>query len=159
MEVSTLSRQGNLFIPYLCHYSSAFAFSTILYPLWYRITLRLSLSAMLAGHHVGLTTFRTSNTSWEGSAFSPVIVCQRTCTKQTGNRSRAILARARYCKLPLAHSASRRLSAVHIMLTIQLSLAPHSGATPEITPKPLTGIGIPRKVATLSERLAPHRYQ
>jgi len=24
---------------------------------------------------------------------------------------------------------------------------------------PLTGYGVPRKVATLSERLAPHRYQ
>jgi hypothetical protein len=33
VEVSTLSRQGNHFIPYLNHYSTAFAFSTILYPL------------------------------------------------------------------------------------------------------------------------------
>ena len=31
MEVSTLSRQGNLFIPYPLHYRRAFAFSIILY--------------------------------------------------------------------------------------------------------------------------------
>jgi len=105
MEVSTLSRQGNRFIPYLHHYSTAFAFSTILYPLQYRMALRPSLSVKLTGHHIGLTTFRTSNKSWEGSAFSPVIVCQRICTKQTNNRSRAILARARCCKLRLALQA------------------------------------------------------
>ena len=31
MEVCTLSRQGNHFIPYPCHYSKAFAFSILLY--------------------------------------------------------------------------------------------------------------------------------
>jgi len=31
MEVSTLSRQGNRFIPYPHHYNEAFAFSIILY--------------------------------------------------------------------------------------------------------------------------------
>ena len=46
-----------------------------------------------------------------------------------------------------------------LALTIQPSLAPHPGATPEITPEPLTGFDVPRKVATLSERLVPHRCQ
>gem|GEM_PF-6209762 len=36
MEVSTLSGQGDLFIPYPRHYSKAFAFSTILYLLGYK---------------------------------------------------------------------------------------------------------------------------
>jgi len=31
MEVSTLSRQGDRFIPYPHHYSEAFAFSILLY--------------------------------------------------------------------------------------------------------------------------------
>lgn len=34
VEVCTLSRRGDLFIPYPGHYNTAFAFSTILYPLW-----------------------------------------------------------------------------------------------------------------------------
>lgn len=34
MEVSTLSRQGNRFIPYLLHYREAFAFSILLYLPW-----------------------------------------------------------------------------------------------------------------------------
>lgn len=46
-----------------------------------------------------------------------------------------------------------------LALTIQPSLAPHSGATPEITPEPLTGHDVPHRVATLSERSVPHRYQ
>ena len=61
MEVCTLSRQGNRFIPYPPHYRMAFAFSIILYPLQQQITLRLSLSARLARRRVGLTTFRASN--------------------------------------------------------------------------------------------------
>jgi hypothetical protein len=143
VEVCTLSRRGNHFIPYLHHYSTAFAFSTFLYPLWYRMTLRSPLSTELARHHIGLTTFHTSNKSWEGSAYPPVIVSQRICTKQTNNRSHAILARARYYKLPLALNASRLLTAVHITLTIQLSLVPHPGATPEITPNPSRGLIYP----------------
>ena len=46
-----------------------------------------------------------------------------------------------------------------LALTIQPSLAPHPDATSEITPEPLAGYGVPLKVATLSERLAPHRCQ
>lgn len=40
MEVSTLSRWGNRFIPYPRHYNEAFAFSILLYPLRLRLILR-----------------------------------------------------------------------------------------------------------------------
>jgi len=61
MEVCTLSRRGDRFIPYPHHYSEAFASSIILYPLQHQIILRFSLSARLAGRCVGFTTFHTSN--------------------------------------------------------------------------------------------------
>jgi len=89
MEVCTLSRQGNRFNPYLHHYNAAFAFSIILYPLQQQVILRLPLSARQARRRNGLTTFRTSNKSWEGSAISPVILRQRVRTKQANNRSHA----------------------------------------------------------------------
>jgi len=61
MEVCTLSRRGNRFIPYPPHYRAAFAFSIILYPLGHQMILRSSLFALLAERPVGLTSFRTSN--------------------------------------------------------------------------------------------------
>lgn len=46
MEVCTLSRRGDRFIPYLRHYSRAFAFSIILYPLRHQLVLRPPLSGL-----------------------------------------------------------------------------------------------------------------
>jgi hypothetical protein len=143
MEVCTLSRRGNRFIPYPRHYSEAFAFSIILCPLRHQKPLRAALSARLAGRRVGFTAFRTSNKGWEGSAISPVITCQRIRTKQADNRSHAILARARYCKLPLALSSLTTFISGSLTLTIQPSLAPHPGATPEITPDPSRDMAYP----------------
>ena len=102
VEVSTLSRQGDLCIPYPTDYGPAFAFSTILYPLQLRTTLRSSLSAVQARRHIGLTLFRAKSTNQKGPAFSPVIVCQRIRTKQADIRSLAVLARAQSCKSRLA---------------------------------------------------------
>jgi len=102
VEVSTLSRQGDLCIPYPTDYRPAFAFSTILYPLQLRTTLRSSLSAGQARRHIGLTLFRAKSTNQKGPAFSPVIVCQRIRTKQADIRSLAVLARAQSCKSRLA---------------------------------------------------------
>ena len=144
VEVCTLSRRGNLFILYPHHYSTAFAFSTILYPLWFQITLRFSLSTVLARHHIGLTTFRINNKSWEGSAFSPETLCQRTRTKQASNRSRAILAGARYSKSSLARSSLTTFNSSSLMLTLQPSLAPHPDTTSEITPCPSREMTRPR---------------
>ena len=53
---------------------------------------------------LGLPRSAQVTTSWEGSVFSPVMLCQRICTKQANNRSHAILARARYYKSRLALS-------------------------------------------------------
>jgi hypothetical protein len=96
--------------------------------------------------------------SWEGSVISPVTTCQRVRTKQANNRSHA------FWQSPIKQVAFGSYSFTtfingSLALTNQLSLAPHSDATAEITPRPLTGYGVPRKVATLSERLGPHRYQ
>ena len=103
MEVSTLSRQGDLYIPYTIDYRSAFAFSTILCPLWHRTPSQASLSAALARRHIGFTLFRAESTDCEGPASSPVMPYQRIRTKQADNRSHAILAGARYDKSRLAH--------------------------------------------------------
>jgi len=73
VEVSTLSGRGNRCIPYPDHYSPAFAFSTILYPLRHRPALRPGLSRVATRRHVGLTLFRTRSRSQEGSAFLPVV--------------------------------------------------------------------------------------
>jgi len=89
MEVCTLSRRGDHLIPYPPHYRMAFASSIILYPLQHQLTLRSALSAKLARRRNGLTTFRISNKSWEGSAISPVILRQRVRTKQANIRSHA----------------------------------------------------------------------
>jgi len=158
MEVCTLSRQGNRFIPYPPHYRTAFAFSIILYPLRQQITLRSPLSAILAGRRVGLTTFHTSNRVGKVPSFrrwSHVSVFAP--SKRTTDHMP--FGRARWNKLLLAQSSFTTFINGSLALTNQLSLAPHSDATAEITPRPLTGYGVPRKVATLSERLAPHRYQ
>ncbi len=124
-----------------------------------QITLRPFLSSLQAGHHIGLTTFRTSNADWEGSTYSPVIVCQRTCTKQASNRSRAILARARYCKLRLALLCFTTFISGSLYVNHPTQPSASSGCNSRNHTKPLAGLDIPRKVATLSERLAPHRYQ
>jgi hypothetical protein len=47
VEVCTLSGRGNRFIPYPHHYSRAFAFSTILYPLEHESLLQETLSQVL----------------------------------------------------------------------------------------------------------------
>ena len=105
VEVSTLSRRGDLCIPYPTSYRPAFAFSTILYPLRLRMASRSPLSAELARHHMGLTLFRAKSTDQKGPAFSPVIVCQRIRSKQADIRSHAVLARARCCKSRLTLKA------------------------------------------------------
>ena len=105
VEVSTLSRRGDRCIPCPTRYRPAFAFSTILYPLQLRTTLRSSLSAGQARRCIGLTLFRAKSTNQKGPAFSPVIVGQRIRTKQADIRSHAILAWARYDKSRLALQA------------------------------------------------------
>lgn len=42
LEVCSLSRRVNL-VPYPCHYSKTFAFSSLLYPLVHRFALRLTV--------------------------------------------------------------------------------------------------------------------
>jgi hypothetical protein len=158
VEVSALSRRGDLCIPYPTRYRPAFAFSTILYPLWLRTALRPSWSAKQARHHMGLTLFRAESTDCEGSAFSPVIVCQRIRTKQADIRSHAILARARYDKSRLAPSSLTTFNSGSLTLTLQSSLAPRSDATSERMPIPSRGRHTPLGEATLSVRLARHRY-
>lgn len=69
MEVCTLSRRGDRFIPYPDHYSPAFAFSIILCPLQHQKALRPSLSAKLARRCVGFSTFRISNRSGKVPQF------------------------------------------------------------------------------------------
>src|SRR5215813_14261083 len=124
VEVSTLSRQGDPCIPYPARYRPAFAFSTILYPLWFRTASRPSLSARLARRHIGLTLFRAESTDCEGSALPPVIVCQRIRTKQADIRSHASLARARCNQSLLAPSSLTTFNSGSLTLTLQPSLAP-----------------------------------
>ena len=73
VEVSTLSGRGDRCIPYPSHYSPAFAFSTIPYPQPSHPALRLDLSSVATRHDYGLTLFRTTSTSQEGSAFLPAV--------------------------------------------------------------------------------------
>lgn len=117
------------------------------------------MSAGQAGHHIGLTTFRTSNKSWEGSAFSPVIVCQRICTKQTNNRSRAIFGQSPILQVAFGSTSLTTFNSGSHYINHPTQPSASSGCNSRNHTKPLTGFDIPHKVATLSERLAPHRYQ
>ncbi|MDQ3688395.1 MAG: hypothetical protein M3430_22770, partial [Acidobacteriota bacterium] len=65
MEVCPLSRQDNV-VPtrlnlYPRRYSTAFAFSTFLYPQFHRLILRF---AFPDGENYGLTVFRTTDDKW-----------------------------------------------------------------------------------------------
>jgi len=58
--------------PYLTHYRSAFASSSILYPQPYRLASRLAFPAQLHWEDYGLTMFRVNAMNGEGPACSPV---------------------------------------------------------------------------------------
>ena len=104
-----------------------------------RTALRPSLSASRAKRHIGLTRFRAASTDCEGSASSPVIVCQHIRTKQADIRSRAILAGARYDKSRLAPQRLTTFNRGSLTLTLRSSLALRSNAISEVMPIPSRG--------------------
>jgi hypothetical protein len=143
VEVCTLSRRGDRFIPYPRHYSAAFAFSTILYPLWHRITLRFSLSAVPAGRRIGLTTFRINNGVGRVLPFR-----RRPCVSVLAP-SRRVTGHMPFGQSPILQVAFGSLSLTtfnssSLALTLQPSLAPHPDATSELTPSP-RGVCVPQE--------------
>lgn len=71
MEVCTVSGQGHVSCLYPPHYKTAFAFSILLYPQYQQSSLRLTCLHFCRQHY-GLTEFHFSDTSGEGTAYSPV---------------------------------------------------------------------------------------
>ena len=84
--------------------------------------------------------------------------CQRVPTKQGDNRSHAFW-QSPIQQVAFGSSSLTVFNSDSLTLANQPSLAPQSNATFDITPEPLAGYGVPLKVATLSERLVPHRCQ
>lgn len=105
---------------------------------------------------VGITTFRISN------RVARVLPLRRRYLVSVHPPSRSTSNLFPFWAGPLRRLSPFSLTTIDgssLVLTLQPSLAPHSGTSPEITPDPLAGISVPAKVATLSERLARDRYQ
>ena len=83
--------------------------------------------------------------SWEGPVISPVIIKSACPHQANGQPITCPFGRARYCKLRLARSSFTTFINGSLSLTDQLSLAPHSGATPEITPDPSRDMAYPAR--------------
>jgi len=103
VDVSTLSGRGDRCIPYPCHYSPAFAFSTLLLPHRFRQASRHDLSCLAAQLRYGVSLFHARSTNREGSAFLPVIVLSA-CAHQAGTQPITYLL-VRACQPTLALSS------------------------------------------------------
>jgi len=156
-EVSALAGRGDLCIPYPGHYSPAFACSAIPYLHRLRQILQPDWSRRSTRLRYRLTLFRAASTSQEDSAFLPVIVLSA-CPHQAGEQ-------------PITHHFGLSLSVdlAHSSLTTFISgsldispLAQPSASAGSRLPASRNrphGRRVPRRVATLSVRLAPGRYQ
>lgn len=93
------------------------------------------------GQRVGLTTFRMSDTVYEGSIFSPVVLMPACPDQATGQPTTSLLGQACQTLWPVQlYDDSNNGS---LTLTLQTSLAPHRRRLP-VTCSALTGIAYPR---------------
>jgi len=153
-EVGTLIGSGTSFHPVSVRLQDGIRF--LRNPLPATVSSDLAACLVLPGRRIGLTLFRIGNRNREGSAISPVDLVP-TCPDQAAGQPST----SRFGKGPASRFGPVSFTVFisgSLALTLRLSLAPQPAATASVTPDP-RGSSVPARVATLSARSAPSRYQ